>query len=151
MLCCRESEQQLETETTHLPVTCFAGFFCYAFLPIREQFLFVSKYVLSLSASVCFLFFPCLVLLSQRLLTWCWTLRRWSRPPTWRTGPCSCCSVRTRRTVCPPRPARFQPTPTAACCASPPRSTTMASPTSGPKLADTPGCGTTATGQCHSV
>ena len=87
----------------------------------------------------------------QRLPTWCWTLRWWNRPPTWRTGPCSCCSVRTRRTACPPPPTRRLPTPTAACCASPPRSTTTGSRTSGPKLADTPGCGTTVTGQSQRV
>lgn len=87
----------------------------------------------------------------QRLQTWCSTLRWWSRPPTWRTGPCSCCSAPTRRTAWPPPPARRPPPPTAACCASPRRSTTTASPTSGPKRTGTPGSGTTVTGRMTAM
>lgn len=83
----------------------------------------------------------------QRPLTWCWTLRRWSRPPTWRTGPCSCCNVLLRRNACLPPPKTCLSTPTAGYCASPPRSTTTASPTSGLKLTDSLGCGTTVIGQ----
>lgn len=65
-----------------------------------------------------------------------------------RTGPCTCCTVLLKRTVCPTRPA--QPTglmATAVYSDSPPRFTTWGELTSGPRLGATPGCGMSVTGE----
>lgn len=81
----------------------------------------------------------------------CCCMRRWCRRRrTSRTGRCTCCTVLPRRTASPARPAwPTGPTGTAACSASPPRSTTTAGPTSAPRPAATPGSGTSATGACR--
>lgn len=76
-------------------------------------------------------------------------MRHWcKRPRTSRTALCTCSTAQQRRTACPALPV--VPTglmDTAGCCASPPRSTTMAGPTSAPRQDATPGSGTSATGE----
>jgi len=85
----------------------------------------------------------------QLPLTWCSMPNWWSRLPTWRTAPCSCCSVHRRRTAWPALPSTPPSPPgTAACSASPPRSTTMGSQISAPKMVATLGSGMTAIGEC---
>lgn len=82
----------------------------------------------------------------QRPQTWSWALRLWSRPRTWRTGPCTLCSVPRRSAACPALRTKQTPAPTAASCASPPRSTTTGCQTSDRGRHLTPGSGMNVTG-----
>ncbi|XP_028837241.1 lysyl oxidase homolog 3B isoform X5 [Denticeps clupeoides] len=68
-------------------------------------------------------------------------MRPWcSRRCTSRTGRCTCCTVRPRRTACPsPRPKPTGRTAIGACCASPQRYATSAAPTSSPRQDAIPG------------
>lgn len=79
----------------------------------------------------------------------CCCTRHWCRrPPTSRTGPCTCCTVPRKRTAWPTQHAPpTGPTATAVYSDSPPRFTTWDELTSGPRLGATLGCGTSAMGE----
>lgn len=89
----------------------------------------------------------CIYSCSQRPLTWSWTPLWSSRRFTSRIDLCTCSTALPRRIACPnlqPRPTG--PMDTAACSASPPRSTTSAGPTSSRRPGGTRGSGTPVTG-----
>lgn len=84
---------------------------------------------------------------SQLPQIWFSMPRLLNRPPTWRTDPCTCCSVPWRRSACPKVPTTPTPAPTAACSVSPPRSRTTDRQTSGHGRVTSPGSGTSVTGR----
>lgn len=94
---------------------------------------------------------PLLLSTSQRPQTWSSMPKLWNRPPTWRTDPCMCCSAPRRSTVCPVVLTKPTLAPTAAFSASPPKSTTTASQTSGRGQHTTPGSGMSVTGETRSL
>ena len=83
---------------------------------------------------------------SQLPQTWFSMPSLLNRPPTWRTDPCTCCSVPWRRSACPKVPTTPTPAPTAVFSASPPRSRTTGRQISGHGRVTNPGSGTSVTG-----